>query len=220
MFSVCAGLCSAPTIADDRMECEGAMNRVYEYDVFISYKRAGGDLPTWVRTHFHPRLAAMLDDNLQHDAKIFCDQGPSGGPTWPQEVRTALKRSRVLVPVYSPKYFFDEWCLAELDSMRDRERLVAKSGQPNKRLIQPVIYCDSEKFPDRAKDRPMWSFKRWSQPYPHFETSPAYLDFDAELRRFVDELVRLIEHAPPWRPHWPVHTPAPDEPIVSSLPRL
>jgi TIR domain len=196
------------------------MTRVYEYDVFISYQR-GGTVPMWVRTHFYPRLSELLDDNLDHAAKVFFDENVSGGTSWPMEMRSALLRTRILVPVCSPKYFLNEWCLAEWHSMTAREELVGMATQEQPRgLIYPVIFCDSKNFPRYALERRMQDFKTWNQPYQQFQNSMAYLDFHREVERIAIELAELIEHAPEWRPDWPVRTPAPDPPGPTTLPRF
>jgi len=70
---------------------------VYEYDVFISYKRAGANVPAWIRTHFYPRLSELLDDNHDREVKIFFDDTIPGGTAWPLELRAALGRTRILL---------------------------------------------------------------------------------------------------------------------------
>ncbi|TCO55824.1 TIR domain-containing protein [Actinocrispum wychmicini] len=96
---------------------------MYQYDVFISYHRAGATVPAWVRTHFYPRLAALLDEQLDHEATVFFDGNTRAGGKWPDELRDALGRAKILLPVCSPKYFLSEWCLAEWHSMAHREEL-------------------------------------------------------------------------------------------------
>lgn len=197
---------------------------MYEYDVFISYKRTTGTVPAWIRTHFYPRLSELLDDNLDHDVKIFYDETVPGGSAWPVELRAALGRTRILLAVCSPKYFRDEWCLAEWHSMVKREEVVgmATPEQPQG-LIYPVIYCDSATFPDFAKQRKMRNFRPWNLPDPQFQASMAYLDFRREVAGIVEELVRLIALAPAWRPDWPVYTPSPGPPgpaTISHLPKF
>lgn len=192
------------------------MARVYEYDVFISYKRAGANVPAWIRNHFHPRLSEWLHDNIERDVKVFFDdQSVSVGASWPREVRLALQRTRILLPVCSPPYFMDEWCLAEWHSMALREEMVGAHT-----LIYPVIFCDSANFPDYAKARRMRNFRNWNQPSPQFETSLGYIDFHRLMNVIAEDLVKLIEDAPPWQPDWPVTTPAPGPPTPSTLPRF
>ncbi|RSM57953.1 hypothetical protein DMH03_26215 [Amycolatopsis sp. WAC 01376] len=189
---------------------------MYEYDVFISYRRSGGDAPDWVRNHFLPRLRRLFDDNVDYDVKIFLEDSVPVGGKWPQEIRDALQRTRILIPVCSPKYFLDEWCLAEWHTMAKREEIVAKAG----RLIYPVIFSDSEYYPGYAHERRMRSFRNWNKPHPQYQNTLEYLDFDREVERMVEELVEIIAQAPPWCPEWPIETPPPEPPRPSKLPRF
>jgi hypothetical protein len=197
------------------------MAHVYEYDVYISYQRDVGTVPEWVRTHFYPRLSELLDDNADSNVKIFFDGNVRSGFTWPQELRNALQRTKILVPVCSPKYFRDQWCLAEWHSMARREKIVGMASQTGLRsLIYPVIFCDSKNFPAYAHERQMRDLKRWNQPYPQFQASFAYLDFHREVEQIAVELADLIKQVPEWRPDWPVELPTPEPPPMSSLPRF
>jgi hypothetical protein len=137
------------------------------------------------------------------------------------EVRNALQRARILVPVCSPKYFLSEWCLAEWHSMVRREELagMASSATPQG-LIYPVIFCDSENFPTYAHERRMQDLKMWNLPYPQFQDTIEYLGFHREVERIAVEIKELIDQVPDWRPDWPVHTPAPDPPRTPHLPRF
>ncbi|HEX5401310.1 MAG TPA: TIR domain-containing protein [Pseudonocardiaceae bacterium] len=194
------------------------MARVYEYDLYISYHRDGGTVPAWVRTHFYPRLSELLEDNVDRKVKIFFDEHVRGGVLWAPELRSALQRTRILVPVCSPAYFGSEWCLAEWHSMAKREQLVGMATQA--RLIYPVIFCDSRNFPTYAHERRMQDLKKWNLPYPQFQETLAYLDFHSAVERIALELVDLIEQAPTWQPDWPVVLPPADPPPTSSLPRF
>ncbi|MGW4522409.1 TIR domain-containing protein [Amycolatopsis sp. NPDC004378] len=188
---------------------------MYEYDVFISYQRAAGDISAWIRHHFHPRLSEVLDNNRFEDVRIFFDDQVRVGSRWPNELKSALLRSRVLVPVVSPKYFRDEWCLAEWFSMADREALGT-----GRQLIYPVIFCDSRNFPAWAFERRLRDLQEWNHPFEHFQTAPAYLDFNQEIKRIAVDLEELIERAPEWRADFPVSTPAPEPPKRARMPRL
>ena len=123
----------------------------------------------------------------------------------------ALSRTRILLPVCSPRYFQDEWCLAEWHSMAKREEILGMSSQEKPEgLIYPVIFSDSRNFPQYARDRKMRNCRDWNQPYPQFQASQAYLGSTTRLDRIAEELVDIIEQAPPWRPDWPVTMPKPE----------
>ncbi|MFK0248395.1 toll/interleukin-1 receptor domain-containing protein [Amycolatopsis azurea] len=197
------------------------MALVYEYDVFISYRRGGGDAPDWVRNHFHPRLQRLLDDHVDYDVKIFLEDSVPVGGKWLQVIRDVLQRARILIPICSPKYFLDERCLAEWHTMAKREEIVAKEGVAKVGpLIYPVIFSDSENFPGYAHERQMRSFRDWNKPYPQYQNTVEYLDFDRQMTRMVEELVAVIEQVPPWSSEWPVETPSPEPYRPSKLPRF
>ncbi|MEV4146829.1 TIR domain-containing protein [Amycolatopsis sp. NPDC049691] len=194
---------------------------MYEYDVFISYQRAATDISAWIRHHFHPRLLEVLGNNRYEDVRIFFDDQVRVGAQWPAELSSALQRSRVLVPVCSPKYFRDEWCLAEWATMEEREALTAgprrDHGSP---LIYPVIFCDSRNFPDWAHARRPRDLQQWNHPFEHFQAAPAYLEFNQQIKQVATELEDLIVRAPEWRDDWPVRTPAPEPPKRARMPRF
>ncbi len=215
--------CRGPLLSglSSRSGCEGAMALVYEYHVFISYQRSSPTVPAWVRNHFYPRLRELLDDLVDYEVKIFLDDQVPVGGEWPKVAREALRRTRILIPVCSPKYFIDEWCMAEWRSMAKREELAGLTTvEMPGRLIYPVIFSDSQNFPDFAHERKMWSLKSWNLHYPQYQDTPEYLDFHREMERVVEDLVEVISLAPPWRPEWPVETAAPAQPKTSKLPRF
>ncbi|RSD09591.1 TIR domain-containing protein [Amycolatopsis eburnea] len=194
---------------------------MYEYDVFISYRRSASDISEWIRNHFHPRLLEVLDNNRYEDVRIFFDDEVRVGARWPDELSGALLRSRVLVPVCSPKYFRDEWCLAEWFSMADREALAtAEPREQRLPLIYPVIFCDSQHFPDWAHERRPRDLQQWNHPFEHFQTAPAYLDFNQRIKQIAAELEELIDRAPEWRGDWPVSTPVVEPPSRARMPRF
>jgi hypothetical protein len=225
---VMAGFTPVPAVPRPRTielasgtELEGLMTRLYQYDVFISYQRTSPTVPLWIKHHFYPRLSELLDDNADFEVKIFYDEHIPAGVKWPEKVQGALRRTRILLPVCSPKYFQDEWCLAEWHSMAKREEILGMSSAENaESLIYPVIFSDSKNFPEYARERRMRSFKDLNQPYPHFQASAAYLEFHREMGRVAAELVEIIERTPEWRPDWPVTMPKPEPPRRPRLPRL
>lgn len=187
------------------------MTRVYEYDVFISYQRTSATVPQWIKNHFYPRLAEQLDNNADFDVKIFYDEDVPVGVDWPNTLQGALSRTRILLPVCSPKYFQDEWCLAEWHSMAEREESLGMStvDRPGG-LIYPVIFSDSQNFPAYARARRMRNFRELNQPYVQFQDTTAYLEFHRQMDLVAEDLITIIEQAPEWQPNWPVARPSPE----------
>lgn len=186
----------------------------YEFDVFISYRREGNPY-RWVRNHFHPRLRDCLADHLPNDPKVFIDEGMEVGTVWPDQLKDALNRTRILVPVFSPQYFRSRWCLAEWHSMAERELLLGQSG-----LIYPVLFSDSDNFPSFARERSWRDLKKWNTPDPVFQQTVQWIDFVREIEDVAIQLSRLISKAPPWEPNWPALRPDPPMPGMTPVPRF
>lgn len=178
----------------------------YQYDVFLSYRRSGhGNAGQWVRNHFYPLLRDCLSDQLGWEPHIFFDLKAETGTHWPDLLADALRRSKMLVAVWSPPYFRSAWCLAEWQSMLAREQLLS-----GKVLIYPVIFSDSHTFPEAARIRQSRDLKEWSIPFPAYQESRAYDRFYQEMQDIAAELGRMLTTAPAWQPDWPVQRP--DEP--------
>lgn len=186
----------------------------YEFDVFISYRRKGNP-HDWVKHHFHPRLSACLADQMPEEPKVFIDEGMEIGTVWPDRLEDALRRTRILVPVFSPQYFRSSWCLAEWHSMAARERLVGQRG-----LIYPVLFSDSENFPSFARERSWRDLKRWNKPDLVFQQTVRWIDFVEEIENVAIDLARLIGKAPPWEETWPIERPNPPMPGMTPVPRF
>ncbi|RLK54955.1 toll/interleukin-1 receptor domain-containing protein [Actinokineospora cianjurensis] len=179
---------------------------MYEHDVYISYDRESETVSPWVRHHFHPRLRELLDDNLVDKVRVFFDQDVGGGTKFPEALHHALQRTKVLVAVCSPKYFYNEWCLAEWHSMAGREEHMGLHGTG---LIFPVIYSDSYSFPDSVLRRNPVDLRDWNEPRAHYQDSPAYFDFRKQVGRLAEDMVHGLLEPPPWQPDWPLLRPVP-----------
>jgi len=80
----------------------------YRFDLFLSYRR-GGTVPDWVHNHLHPLLLDCLADELSREPRIFLDSTMETGVHWPSGLEWALRRSRLLLPIWSPPYFTSPW---------------------------------------------------------------------------------------------------------------
>lgn len=188
----------------------------YRYDVFLSYRRSGpGNVGQWVRNHFHRLLVDCLSDQLDWEPKVFFDLEAETGSDWPSMLEQALLHSKMLVAVWSPPYFRSAWCLAEWESMRAREQVVAP-GRPAG-LIYPVVFSDSRTFPPAARTRQARDLKAWNNPFPSFQESRDYDRFYHEMLDIADELGRMLARAPAWQAGWPVQRPAEPGPAQVGL---
>jgi TIR domain len=201
----------------------GGADRVdeYQFDVFVSYSRRG-HVAAWVQEHFEPVLRNCLIDELGPHASVFIDTRMEVGTPWPLSLVEGLRRSRLVVPVWSAPYFVSRWCLAEWQTIRARERMEGRDQSPGSRLVYPLVFADGSSFPQEARDTQSVAVKEWGYPYPHFKESPAYLPFHAVVRSVAEELVARLRNVPAWRSDWPVVRPDgdPPPPPPANLPEL
>ena len=182
----------------------------YQYDIFLSYPRSAHVEP-WVHKHFLPELRGCLDVHLAHEPRIFVDTAQPTGVRWQQHIKEALLKSRLMVAVWTPPYFRSQWCIAEWDSMLEREKRLAKNGsKPTRGLVYPVIYSDGDHFDQRAKDtQHRRDLTKYNYPYDCFRDSTAYLSFHDAMMAMSQEIEAHLKDIPDWQPDWPVATPKP-----------
>jgi len=193
----------------------------YEYDIFISYRRKEPVL-SWVRDHFAPQLEQWLSESLPHEPKLFRDEDTiETGSTWPLALQEGLRRTRLLVAVFSPSYFRSAWCLAEFESMLLRERQVGlRTTERPDGLIYAVCFNDGEHFPGKAQAIRHKDLRPWNQTAPAFPLTAAYVEFISQMQKVAEEIGALLPRAPEWQADWPIVTP-PNAPTVNApLPRL
>jgi hypothetical protein len=181
----------------------------YEYDFFLSFPRScsAGE---WVVTHFYPLLQECFHDECQSPPKIYCFTEQDKARYWPQELENALARSKFLLAVFTPPYFFrSKWCQAEFATMKERERLLGwGSRQDSRSLIFPVLYSGADALPEGVNDiRGEYNLTQFGLPDKQFRDANGYMDFRERLRQMARELDSLRRHAPKWDASWPVIRP-------------
>ena len=192
----------------------------YEFDLFISYRRRGNP-HQWVRNHFFPRLRDCLDDHLDKDPALFIDESLEKGANWPIGLQNALNRTKILVPIYSPQYFRSKWCLAEWHTMAERERLLGlNSVERPQGLIYPILFSDSDNFPDYARWHSWKNFKKLNRPDPVFQRTTKWMSFHRKVEAVAMDLANLLPQVPDWRPDWPVCRVDPPLPPPTRVPRF
>lgn len=113
-----------------------------KYDVFISYSHREGD---WVETELIPRLKrAQL--NVAIDILLL-----SPGDGWNENLREALKFSKVLIPIFSPNYFSSEYAPLELD-------IAMKRYQNDQMRIIPISLRNAKEIPNRYGNIQFYDF--------------------------------------------------------------
>jgi hypothetical protein len=118
----------------------------YIHDVFISYKQESEIWNRWIEELFFACLNRSLTNAMSNhrDPRICFDRKSFlVGEPLTETVRINVIKSRVLVCLWSPKYFESVWCRQELTIMLKRRQL-----HDNKRLILPVGIMDGDRFPD------------------------------------------------------------------------
>lgn len=193
----------------------------YLWDIFVSYPR-NNPVGQWVHKHFHPVLQGCLDGLLPTPPRIFIDVEQPTGTKWPQHIVDALLKSRMLIAVWTPPYFRSGWCMAEWETMLQRESYFKSQGKPLERgLVYPVVYSDGKHFDPRAKST---TYRRdltsYTYPYSGFRESAAYLKFHDAVASIAEEIESHLELIPEWEPNWPVATPPPTTEAKIGLAKL
>lgn len=193
----------------------------YEYDLFVSYRRTD-NVQEWARNHLVPRLRRCLVDELGRDPAIFFDTDQDPGTHWPENLRRALQRSRLLLAIWSPPYFHSRWCLAEWKTISAREDVLGLGGSERPLgLVYPIRYSDGARFPTEAQSiQQEMIFKKWRYPDRQFAESQLYLGFHKAVVKLAERVAERLDAAPPWDPAWPVVEPDPPDPDPTHIPRL
>jgi TIR domain len=192
----------------------------YLYDVFVSYRRRS-PVYDWVHVHFFPLLRGHLDALGPRDIDVFVDTTIETGDAWPEALKAALRRSRVLVPVLSANYFRSDWCMAEFETIRERERLSGFRTTDNPHgLILPVRFSDGTFFSSDAQAIQYFDMSAWCVSAPGFAASETFVPFELAVAEFAQQVVDRLDDAPVWRDDWPLLTPSGAPPAAIGLPRL
>jgi TIR domain len=191
----------------------------YDHDIFVSYRRSPTIGP-WVQNHLAPRLEARLNEISPNPVNVFCDFKMSEGVNWPAELQRSVKRSRLLLTIWSADYFRSTWCMAEWQSFRRRETLLGLfTAEHPQGLVYPVRYSDGDHFHSDAK-LTQWrkDFSELSYPDDVFRLSVKYLEFDNLVRQMAQELSLRLNSVPAWSDNFPILEPQPLAPVVHERP--
>lgn len=193
----------------------------YEFDVFLSYRRSSTAGP-WVRNHFYPRLKARINEVAPRDISIWCDTLIEDGSNWPDDLKRKLKRSGILLAVWSSDYFRARWCMAEWQSFKARETQLGMFDPANPSgLISPIRYADGKYYhPDALATQCTVDFSSVNAPDDAFQRSERYVIFDDYVKQCAEALVTKIAALPPWREDFPIVEPDPLPPPQFTRPIL
>jgi hypothetical protein len=194
----------------------------YEHDFFLSYPvhSAAGE---WVRNHFLPVLREELE-NTGPPPSLFCWLENEIGVLWPERLKRAHSRSRILVAILTPPYFYkSQWCPIEWHTMVKREQLAKLGNQlgATESLICPVLFSDGDTLPPETRVVTAKDFRPWAYPDLVFKNTTEYLPFRLAVRGLAEELLnRRLPLAPRWSPDWPEIEPPPRQAPRAGKPQL
>jgi hypothetical protein len=173
----------------------------YQYDVFLSYRRAN-DWPRFVENHFLPKFKHWLDATLGHTSSVFFDVNViETGESWPYRLANSLARSRVMVCLWSREYFSSQWCAAELTQMLARRKsLMGPLGPPP--LVLAVVIHDSEDLDPGLADIQRFPLQNYSNPWIA-EGSLVAEHLSVEIEKLARDVADAISQAPEYDPIWP-----------------
>lgn len=192
---------------------------MYEYDVFISYRRTS-TAREWVMNYFYPRLHAFLSDALPDSPSIFLDQREiEPGAIWQSTITRALKHSKFMIAVLNGPYFSSQYCRAEWETFVDREHLIGAPGT----LIAPIRFFDGEYYDPSAKARQLIDMTAWATSAPAFKETREFLLFERAVRDLAERLAAA--DGPIMKPvvyqNWPVSEPVDrSAPVAVPQPKL
>ncbi len=179
----------------------------YVHDVFISYKRDPIQ-DEWLATHFIPlflhsvRQAVAAEcrrapggiffdqTELSSEARRFDQGGIEPGQVWRDALANAIQVSRCMVALWSPLYFYSEWCLIEWHSFRERS---VATGRP---VVVPISVHDGEAFPLDAQAIQGPDFSDYVIIGAGFKETKLYPEFQRAIRTFATAVARCVRQAP------------------------
>jgi hypothetical protein len=166
----------------------------YRYDAFLSYSRSG-HWETFVDEVFEPILTHWLGEELGRRPAIFRDRTTlSIGQNWPAMLEDALRRSRVLITLWSRQYFSSQWCRRELSFMLARAEEFRRHGVFD-RIILPTIIHDGRRFPSFLSTLQGLNLSEYADP---FMTDRSVLreKLSAKIQEFSSDAASAIERVP------------------------
>jgi len=172
----------------------------YKWDVFVSYRR-WGEWPRWVIGPFRELFEHWLGEELDWEPKVFIDQRDTEqGSWWDIDLGVNLSRSKIVVPLFSRKYFQSDWCMTEFRLMRQRERECGfRTSRDRRKLIMPATIHDGDDFPSEAiriTGPKLPANIRMAPDSPKFE------ELENQIQTWVPNVARAVIEAPEFRETW------------------
>jgi FxsC-like protein len=129
------------------------MQSIFNPYFFISYARGDrNDTEPYIKTFFDDLSREVSSRGNDPVAAVgFLDAtNIEAGDAWPETLQTGLQASRVMVSLYSPKYFNSPYCGREWEIFRLRQQAylaAAGQGRKNPPVILPVLWMPAHWLP-------------------------------------------------------------------------
>lgn len=175
---------------------------MYEYDVFLSYKR-GKIREEWLHTIFLPLFEDQLEEALGKRGNIFIDKEDiPAGVDWIRHLGKSIARSRCLIAIVSPSYFASEWCMKEFVAMYTRQLELEKLNQIHEDIsvVLPFIkQGPTEAFPKFITRIQLIDYRKYNKVGEAFRNTQEYLDMQAKIENDARRAADIIKAAPEWK---------------------
>lgn len=163
------------------------------YDVFVSY-RNDDPVRVWVRRDFGPLFAGRLVELLGWPKVFFDYKDLQAGDVLKVELRDALLSSRILIPVWSPAYFFSRWCVSELQAFRAQQHGV----------VVPVLFANRGGLPDEFRDDVLMAdFTEYAFTARGWRKTSSYVQFEKRVQDLAATVAKRLTMAKTSRPPFP-----------------
>jgi hypothetical protein len=175
----------------------------YKYDLFISCSNLG-TVGEWLKNHF---IKVFSDECLNEYGyedyfRWFCWRENEAGTVWPEKLRQAHARSKVMLAILTPSSFTRSyWCNAEWELMLKRAELCKLPADES--LIYPILFSDGDNLPKSAIDITGVDFPAFASPEPGFCETKQYFEFRVKIRELLASLEKRLQKAPPFQDDWP-----------------
>ncbi len=170
----------------------------YVYKAFFSYKR-DPQSDDWHKK-VKDKIEYWLNMELPEDKSgIFYDvEDIQTGDRWKEKIVDALKTSKCIVCIWSPKYFESKWCVSEWLTFVSRET-------KHQSLILPAAYHDGKIFPKKARTYKWADFSNYASTMPSFWNTNDAVQFEKEeLKKFAVDIALKIKDCPDYDNYFPV----------------
>ena len=113
---------------------------------FLSYVHFDDDHNHGRITTLRERLEGEIETLYGRPVRILQDRtGIGWGEPWERWIEDGLDTVAFLIPVVTPKYFQSDYCRAEFEHFRARERELGRED-----LILPIYFADTDEVTDEA----------------------------------------------------------------------